>query len=226
MNRQASQKNLCSAHCENLFNRAVSTAPAGSARFSIILITLALSLAFVRCTHSPTFHKEFSLFTLSRADSAPEAESGPERAASFAWPVSTVLISSGFGPRWGAEHPGLDLVAKTGTPIRASAAGTVIFVGYEPRGYGNMVVIEHDESTRTVYAHNRRNSVQKGQRVKQGQTIAYMGRTGVTTGTHLHFEYRVNGEALNPELYLDPLCVHTEVVWPRRDRCEHVVASR
>lgn len=224
MNRQAPQNILCSAHGENPLNPAKNAAFAKTTRFSAILLAALASFVLVQCTHSPTFHKEFALFTLVRSDDAPAATNGPERAASFAWPVSAVLISSGFGPRWGAEHPGLDLVAKPGTPILASADGVVVYVGYD-RGYGNMVVIEHDENTRTVYAHNRRNGVQKGQRVSQGQTIAYMGRTGVSTGTHLHFEYRVNGEAQNPELYLDPLCMQSEAVWPRRDRCEHV-ASR
>ncbi|MEQ9365270.1 MAG: M23 family metallopeptidase [Leptospirales bacterium] len=179
------------------------------------------ALFCVVCNQSATFNKEFSVLSLEPRTT----RVATERAAAFGWPVSAVLVSSGFGPRWGDEHKGLDLVAKTGTPIMASAAGVVVFAGYEPRGYGNLIVIEHDESTRTVYAHNRRNLVQKGQRVKQGQTIAFMGRTGLAFGTHLHFEYRVRGEALNPELYLDPLCAPTGGRW-HRGRCEEIVAAR
>ncbi len=179
--------------------------------------SLFAAMFFIACNQSATFNKEFSVLSLEPRP----AESATERAPAFGWPVSAVLVSSGFGPRWGDQHRGLDLVAETGTPIMASADGVVVFAGYERRGYGNLIVIEHDESTRTVYAHNRRNIVQKGQRVKQGQTIAYMGRTGLAFGTHLHFEYRVNGEALNPELYLDPLCAPTGRRWDR-GRCEEV----
>lgn len=176
-------------------------------------------LFYAACSQSPTFNKEFSVLTLEPQ----QAKTTTERAPSFEWPVSAVHVSSGFGPRWGDKHQGLDLVAKPGTPIMASAVGVVVFAGYERRGYGNLIVIEHDENTRTVYAHNRRNIVQKGQHVKQGQTIAFMGRTGLAYGTHLHFEYRVKGQAANPELYLDPLCAPKGARWARA-RCEEVAS--
>ncbi|MCR9142561.1 MAG: M23 family metallopeptidase [bacterium] len=192
---------------------------------TLIYITRSSSvlaaLFCIMCNQSATFNKEFSVLSLEPRT----AQATTEKAPAFGWPVSAVLVSSGFGPRWGDEHKGLDLVAKPGTPIMASADGVVVYAGYERRGYGNLIVIEHNENTQTVYAHNRRNIVQKGQRVKQGQTIAFMGHTGLAFGTHLHFEYRVNGEAANPELYLDPLCAPTGKRWDRA-RCEELVAAR
>ena len=187
-----------------------------------IFAPIVLALIFSACSQSPTFNKEFTILALEPLPGARV----PEKAPSFDWPVSAIQVSSGFGPRWGDKHQGLDLVAKAGTPILASADGIVIESKYDPRGYGNMIVIEHDENTQTLYGHNSRNLVQKGRRVKKGQTIAWMGHTGFAFGTHLHFEYRVNGHAANPELYLDPLCAPTGARPARlMQRCEEI-ASR
>lgn len=120
----------------------------------------------------------------------------------FIRPVSG-RISSGFGMR---RHPvlgrtrmhnGLDFAAPTGTPIRAAAAGTVVQAVYM-RGYGNTVVIDHGGGVATLYAHCSRLYVRTGQRVRQGQTIAAVGSTGLSTGPHLHFEIRINGRPVNP----------------------------
>ena len=208
----------------------ISTMMTNAAQLSRVTFAVLLGLLVlntVACSQSATFNKEITVLTLAppAADANRAKTERAERAASFWWPVSAIHVSSVFGPRWGDEHTGIDLVAKPGTPIQASADGVVVFSGFERRGYGNLIVIEHDEHTRTMYAHNRRNAVQAGQRVKQGQTIAYMGHTGLAFGTHLHFEYRVHGRPLNPELYLDPLCAPGDSRRARA-RCEEIVAAR
>lgn len=121
-------------------------------------------------------------------------------ASGFAWPVSGTLTSP-FGPRWGRVHEGIDIAGSSGTPIRASAAGTVILAGWSG-GYGNLVVVDHGNGYSTAYAHNSTIAVAVGQRVSQGTVLAGMGTTGNSTGVHSHFEVRVNGSAVDPLGYL------------------------
>lgn len=112
-------------------------------------------------------------------------------------------ITSGFGMRFhpvlrrSRMHAGVDFGAPTGTPIRASAAGTVVQARYMG-GYGNTVVIDHGGGFATLYGHCSRLFVRTGQRVTQGQVIAAVGSTGISTGPHLHFEIRINGRPVNP----------------------------
>jgi murein DD-endopeptidase MepM/ murein hydrolase activator NlpD len=120
--------------------------------------------------------------------------------AGFIWPVNAP-ITSPFGWRWGRMHEGIDLGAAYGTPITAAAAGVVIYAGWEG-GYGNLVVIDHGGGLATAYGHQSRIAVSTGQSVSQGETIGYVGSTGHSTGPHLHFEVRVNGEAVDPLGYL------------------------
>ncbi|MCL2577345.1 MAG: peptidoglycan DD-metalloendopeptidase family protein [Defluviitaleaceae bacterium] len=123
------------------------------------------------------------------------------------WPVRG-QISSGYGWRRnpfggsGSEfHYGIDIPAKVGTPIRASGGGTVIFACWQ-NGYGNVIEIDHGSGLTTKYAHNTRNSATVGQRVERGDIIAYVGSTGRSTGSHLHYEVRRNDTALNPVSFL------------------------
>lgn len=115
--------------------------------------------------------------------------------------------SSRFGSRrdpiHGHErhHAGLDIAAPTGTPIRAVMSGTVVSAG-ERGGYGNTVVVEHSDGSRGLYAHCSRLDVAAGQRIRAGQPIAAVGSTGRSTGPHLHFELRIDGEAVDPESHL------------------------
>jgi murein DD-endopeptidase MepM/ murein hydrolase activator NlpD len=118
----------------------------------------------------------------------------------FIWPVSAP-ITSPFGWRWGRMHEGIDLGAAYGTPIAAAAAGAVIYAGWEG-GYGNLVVIDHGGGLATAYGHQSRIAVSVGQQVAQGQIIGYVGSTGHSTGPHLHFEVRVNGQPVDPLGYL------------------------
>ena len=119
------------------------------------------------------------------------------------WPTSGGAITSGFGPRWGRMHTGIDIPRPYGTPVYAAADGTVVQVvtGWGG-GYGNYIVIYHGGGISTLYSHNSRNAVSVGQEVKAGQIIGYVGSTGRSTGPHLHFEVRVNGSPVNPQGYL------------------------
>ena len=116
------------------------------------------------------------------------------------WPVSGP-ITSPFGWRWGRMHQGVDIGVPSGTPIHAAAAGTVIYCGWE-EGYGNVVVIDHGGNLATAYGHQSSIAVACGQQVAQGQVIGYSGCTGHCFGPHLHFEVRVNGNAVDPMGYL------------------------
>ncbi len=118
----------------------------------------------------------------------------------FIWPVDGVLTSR-FGPRGGRRHDGIDLGAPAGTPIRAAAAGEVLYAG-EQSGYGLIVILRHPDSFISVYAHNSENLVREGQKVKQGEVIARVGRTGRATGPHLHFEIRKGTRPRNPLFFL------------------------
>ena len=106
-------------------------------------------------------------------------------------------LSSRYGPRWGSFHPGIDIAAPTGKPIRAAAAGVVTTSGWGG-GYGKLVRIKHADGTTTVYAHMNRILVASGQRVAAGEVIGKVGSTGFSTGPHLHFEVRVGKRAVNP----------------------------
>jgi peptidoglycan DL-endopeptidase CwlO len=123
------------------------------------------------------------------------------------WPVSGPVVS-GFGSRTinGSYeyHPGIDIAVPSGTPIRAAAAGTVIFTEPESSsgGYGNYTCIDHGGGLSTCYAHQSSFAVSAGQQVSQGQVIGYSDCTGYCFGPHLHFEVRIDGEVTDPMAYL------------------------
>jgi len=125
---------------------------------------------------------------------------GPPSAAGLIWPVSGP-VTSGFGPRFGRMHEGIDIAVPEGTPVVAAAAGTVIHAGWLG-GYGNLVVVDHGNGLATAYAHNSGYAASVGQSVGQGQVVAYSGNTGNSSGPHVHFEVRVNGTAVDPLGYL------------------------
>lgn len=112
------------------------------------------------------------------------------------------IISSSFGPRWGRFHKGTDIAANTGTPIVSADGGVIEFAGYNSGGYGNMVIVNHMNGYKTVYAHANTVDVKVGQIVDSGDKIATVGNTGDSTGPHLHFEIILNGTNLDPELYM------------------------
>ena len=106
-------------------------------------------------------------------------------------------LSSGFGPRWGRLHKGIDIAAPTGTEILALADGLVVRSG-RANGYGNVVVIQHGYGQETLYAHMSQRSVRVGNRVTRGEKIGEVGSTGHATGPHVHLEIHINGIAVNP----------------------------
>jgi lipoprotein NlpD len=117
------------------------------------------------------------------------------------WPVRG-KPSSSFGRRNGRGHDGLDIPAKPGTPIIAAAAGRVIHSGTDLGDYGRVVIVKHEGNYSTVYAHNRRNRVEKGDFVEQGQLIGEVGSSGNASGPHLHFEVRRKRAPVDPMLFL------------------------
>ncbi len=122
--------------------------------------------------------------------------------APFAEPLKTSYrFTSGFGPRWGRMHKGSDFASRHGTPVHATADGVVSFAGRQS-GYGNVVKIKHAFGIETTYAHNSKLRVSVGESVSRGDHIADMGNTGNSTGTHLHYEVRVNGQAVDPMTYI------------------------
>jgi murein DD-endopeptidase MepM/ murein hydrolase activator NlpD len=141
------------------------------------------------------------------AESGPSSSgsTGTASASGLIWPVSGP-ITSPYGPRCLPNgdcsfHPGIDIAVPTGTPIKAAAAGSVIYSGWMD-GYGNLVVIDHGSGLATAYAHQSSITAGNGASVSQGQVIGYVGCTGYCFGPHLHFEVRVNGEPVNPLGYL------------------------
>lgn len=121
----------------------------------------------------------------------------------FCMPTTSRLITSNFGPRWGRMHKGIDLKVYTGDTIRAAFTGKVRIVRYEARGYGNYVVIRHDNGLETIYGHLSKHLVRENQNIRAGEPIGLGGNTGRSTGSHLHFETRLCGVALNPALFFD-----------------------
>lgn len=115
----------------------------------------------------------------------------------LAKPVSRGTVTSPFGTRWGRRHNGIDIGLPTGSSIKAADGGTVIFSGYDG-GYGYTIRINHGGGMVTVYAHNSKLQVKKGDKVYKGQQIALSGNSGSSTGPHLHFEVRIDGVPKNP----------------------------
>ena len=115
----------------------------------------------------------------------------------LAKPVSRGTVTSPFGTRWGRRHNGIDIGLPTGSAIKAADGGTVIFSGYDG-GYGYTIRINHGGGMVTVYAHNSKLQVKKGDKVYKGQQIALSGNSGSSTGPHLHFEVRIDGVPKNP----------------------------
>ena len=121
----------------------------------------------------------------------------------FCMPTPSRVVTSNFGARWGRQHKGLDIKVYIGDTIRAAFAGKVRIVRYEARGYGKYVVIRHYNGLETIYGHMSAQLVKEDQEVRAGDPIGLGGNTGRSTGSHLHFETRLCGMALNPALMFD-----------------------
>ena len=121
----------------------------------------------------------------------------------FCMPTTSRVLTSNFGARWGRQHKGLDIKVYIGDTIRAAFSGKVRIVRYERRGYGKYVVIRHYNGLETIYGHLSAQLVEEDQEVRAGDVIGLGGNTGRSTGSHLHFETRLCGVALNPALMFD-----------------------
>jgi lipoprotein YgeR len=117
----------------------------------------------------------------------------PASSIALAWPANGIVIR-GFN---GVNSKGIDIAGNAGDPVRAAAAGTVVYAGSGLRGYGNLLIIKHNADFLTAYAHNRTLLVKEGEAVKQGQTIAEMGDSD-TDRIMLHFELRYRGRSIDP----------------------------
>lgn len=121
----------------------------------------------------------------------------------FSMPTPSRVITSNFGSRWGRQHKGLDIKVYIGDTIRSAFSGKVRIVRYEAGGYGNYIVIRHPNGLETIYGHLSKQLVTENQVVRAGEPIGLGGNTGRSTGSHLHFETRLCGVALNPALFFD-----------------------
>ena len=119
----------------------------------------------------------------------------------FIWPVEGQCVDV-FEETERKRHQGIDITSPSGTPIKASSSGTVLYSGNTIRGYGNLIILRHSEEFVTVYAHNQVNLVEEGVWVERGQVIGKVGQTGRASGPHLHFEIRKNNKAVDPLLFL------------------------
>ena len=131
----------------------------------------------------------------------PPANELPQGAGVFIWPLASGTLTSNFGPRGRSFHDGIDIGAPPGTVVRAARDGDVIYSD-TLRGYGNVVIVQHAGGYVTVYAHNEQNLVDAGSKVKQGDPVGKVGRTGRTSGPNLHFEIRKDNVARNPIYFL------------------------
>jgi murein DD-endopeptidase MepM/ murein hydrolase activator NlpD len=125
-------------------------------------------------------------------------------AGAFMWPVASKKILSEFGPKGsGKVNDGINIASSDGEPVWAAADGEVVYVGNELQGYGNMVLIKHDGDKAATYAHLSKATVEKYDRVKQGDIIGYVGSTGNVKEPQLHFALRDGKDSVDPLKYLD-----------------------
>lgn len=154
---------------------------------------------FIPFESSPVFSARWEAVSLS--ENEPDQAPPVMARGSFIWPVHG-FVSSPFGWRRTKHHDGIDIPARTGSPIRASRSGHVIYAGNRIPGYGNLVIIQHAGVYATVYGHMSKILVRKGQYVTKGHRIGSVGMTGHATSPHLHFEIRERRTPVNPLSHL------------------------
>lgn len=140
-----------------------------------------------------------------RQQMAQAASRQTTRQRAMEWPIKGATVTSGFGMRWGQMHKGLDLwnQEESKALIYAARKGVVVEAGANRGGYGYIVILDHGDGLHTYYAHMRKILVNVGQEIDHGQILGYMGRTGDSTGYHLHFEVRQDDVPMNPLRYLN-----------------------
>ena len=148
----------------------------------------------------------------------------------FCMPTDNRVVTSNFGRRWGRQHKGIDVKVYIGDTIRAAFSGKVRMVRYDRNGYGKYVVIRHGNGLETIYGHMSKQIVEENQIVTAGEPIGLGGNTGRSTGSHLHFETRLCGVALNPALMFDfrnqDVVGDTYMFYRSRYESESVIANR
>ncbi len=154
---------------------------------------------YVRAWVVPTIPRGAAGVVLNLAGTCNTGAGGAYGTGSFIWPVNTKFIS---GNDYWSGHLAIDIGATLGLPVMAADSGVVVFSGWNPNGYGNMIMIDHGNGFQTLYAHLNARFAACGQSVYQGTTIGAAGTTGNSTGPHLHFEIRYMGGFVNPHGYL------------------------
>ena len=141
------------------------------------------------------------------AGTSSQSKCGKEGRPCFRWPVKGKVLQWFGGGTGGSDSQsdGIDIQASTGTPVVAVAAGEVLYSGDAIKGYGNLLLVRHENSIISVYAHNARNLVKEGDNVKRGQKIAEVGDSGAASQPMLHFEVRVSEQPVDPMLYLEEM---------------------
>ena len=162
------------------------------------VLTLVTNSSTDKDPTAPVIHKTNTTSRVIASRTAVRTENISD--PGFIWPTSG-SISSGYGPRWGKFHYGLDITTTYGNPVVAIAGGRVVAAGWLG-SYGYMIRIDHQNGWVSVYGHNSKLYVQEGQFVQQGQKIADIGQTGNATGPHVHLETIYNGKYQNPLKYL------------------------
>jgi murein DD-endopeptidase MepM/ murein hydrolase activator NlpD len=150
-------------------------------------------------TESPSKPKSTASASTSTAKTTSKTTSSAPLSRG-SWPASG-SVTSKFGQRWGKAHKGIDIGVPTGTNVKAFKSGKVTYSGWQG-SYGYLVIISHGDGLQTYYAHNSKLLVKEGQSVDSGSVIAKSGNTGNSTGPHIHFEVRKNGNPVNPYQYL------------------------
>lgn len=140
--------------------------------------------------------------TRKTAKSSTRSYTVKKRTTKFAWPVRGTVVSKFGVIAKGRNNDGINIKAPLGTTVKAADAGTVAYAGNELKGFGNLILIRHNDGWITAYAHNDRLNVKKGQKVKKGEKIATVGSTGGVNTPQLHFEIRAGKKAVNPLSYL------------------------
>ena len=182
--------------------RSAPLAPKAAPTTRVEIVQAALPPKAKPAISKPPARQQSSWLDMDWLSSFSPDKPDPKINATFLWPLKGRVISE-FGPAAaGARNDGINIEAERGEPIHAAAEGTVSYVGNELKGYGNLILIQHDNGFITAYAHSETVTVERGQHVAKGQVIAYAGTTGDVSEPQLHFELRFGTKAINPEPYL------------------------
>jgi len=137
-----------------------------------------------------------------QAVAAVETDTVVETNTQFRWPVRGRIVSEFGSKPGGGRNEGINLAVPEGTPVRAAAPGTVIYAGNELKGYGNLVLLRHDDGWVSAYAHNSELKVKRGDSLRRGDVVGLAGATGSVTSPQVHFELRRGNKPVDPMRYL------------------------